>query len=124
MPPSQPGTRRGSNAEPVRFQGQTSAKPVRFPAARVGFLSLVLVVGECSVRLAARPAATCQALRAHRVAVGGQRAAHAGTALAAAGQAGLHDLITCFPSVQVSPPFRGAKVRSATVPGTIGTGNL
>ena len=35
----------------------------------------------------------------------------------------MHNLITYFPSEQVKPPFRESKVRSATVPGTIGTGN-
>src|SRR6185312_14472681 len=88
------------------------------------FQKAPLVAGECAVRLAARPAATCNALLAHRVAIGGQRAADAGAALAAAGQAGMHHLITYFPSEQVKPPFRESKVRSATVPGTIGTGNL
>jgi len=122
VPPSQPGIRWGSNAVPVPNQCQSSAEPVRFPAARAPLA--VLVAGERAVRLAASPAAPVTAFLAGRASVCDPRLARAGAALAAARQAGLHNLITYFPSVQVNPPFRGAKVRSATAPGTIGTGNL
>jgi hypothetical protein len=81
-------------------------------------------VAETPMGFPARPAATGNALHARQRTVFGQRTARARTTLTAAGQARLHHLITYFPSVQVKPPFRDAKVRSTTAPGTIGTGNL
>jgi hypothetical protein len=81
-------------------------------------------VAETAPRLTTRPAATSNALHAGVGAILGQRAARARPALTAAGQSiTQHHLITFFPSVQVKPPFRDAKVRSTTAPGTIGTGN-
>jgi hypothetical protein len=81
------------------------------------------VVAEAAVCFPPRPAATGNALHAGQRAVFGQRAARARAAPAAAGQTRLRHLITYFPSAQVKPPFRDAKVRSTTAPGTIGTGN-
>jgi hypothetical protein len=80
-------------------------------------------IAVTAIRLAAGPAVTGDALHARRVTVPGQRPAGAQAAVAASGQAGSHQPVTYFhSSVQVEPPFRGQRVRSATAPGTIGTG--
>jgi hypothetical protein len=81
-------------------------------------------VPVAAIGLPAQPAATGTAFHANRRTIRHSCPARAGATLAAARQAGLHNPITYFPLVLVNPPFRGAKVRSATVPGTIGTGNL
>jgi hypothetical protein len=82
---------------------------------------------EPALRLSPRPAGAGGALNAALGAVFGLRAAGARRAEAAAWQVGLrvglHRRITLVSSVQVKPPFRDAKMRSTTVPDTIGTGN-